>query len=199
MSYPEAVAAFIALSAAGFAVRRAPRVFAPLAFLPVGRPVTVPIPPETAALWMSRQERAVTYRSAGSEELGLAHLPGQAVVTYDDYRLHFFPDRGSVAATKRGFWSGSLVRVDVRPMQGALLLRARYVSSTFLWMAALALIVRHGLNPQNILVAGGCFVGFLLGFIREEEDARRCLDGIALELKRRLVEMGKDSAPSAAG
>jgi hypothetical protein len=190
----EGFGAVLTCSAISAALPRIPRIFARLAFLPVVRPVTVPIPATTTALLKSRRDdRADTYRSTGAETLELSKIPGELSVTHEDFRLRFFPDLGFVASTRRGLRAASIVRVEVQSVQGALVLHARQLASHVVWVPPLMLLFASTRLTFGDLFFGLAFAAALLvSFLRERENAKACVTAVALELKWRLVELGKD-------
>jgi hypothetical protein len=71
--------------ALGLAIPRMPRVFARLAFVPVGEPVFPTVPRRAVQQLGEPQAARTTYRSAPSTKLSLASLPGDARVGGTDF------------------------------------------------------------------------------------------------------------------
>jgi hypothetical protein len=186
----EGLALATATVAVGSAIPRAPSLFARFAFLPLGPDTTLVVPPRAAAVLMS-SDGAATYRSMGPAAVPLARIPGDAVVNGDGFRLHFFPDRGYVVASVTKNLSPFLVRVDVRPAEGSLVLRARQLSGSLPFIPALLLVwVLRWTDPLYIVGLG---VLVLVGFVRELVDAKRSVAPVVAELKQRLDALAADA------
>jgi hypothetical protein len=182
------------------AVPRVPRLFAPLAFLPVGVPVTLAIPAGAAAAWRVRQQRSATYRTMETAPLDLSAMPGESRVERDDFRLTFFPERGFAAAATRGFRAASIVRVDVRFVEGTLVLRSRQLPSFIVWLPTMIVVFSTwAFTAQNAAVGLGCAAGLVMGLWRQLEEARDCVAAVASELKSRLGQLASDSPGAASG
>jgi hypothetical protein len=187
-----------AFASVGVAFPYLPRVFAPLAFLPVGKPVTLPVPARAVAALTAGENVSVTYRSRWPNTLSLEQIPGAAMVERDDCRLHFFAEHRSVVVAKRSL-RAVLVRVDVAPVDGALVLRARELPQ---WVVAVPLLLfaferlleaipRGHVTPSlvsSIFMCGFvCFAGFV-SFVNGMYFAQRGVDAVVAELKKRLDE-----------
>jgi hypothetical protein len=126
----------------------------------------------------------------GNTTLDLSTLPGESAITRDGFHLQFFPDRGFVAVAKRNLRSESMVRVDVRAVDGTLELRARRLASFVVWIPLLVLVFAlRGVAVRDVTVLIVCACGFFASFFRQEEEAREGVAAVASELKARLAAL----------
>jgi hypothetical protein len=188
-----ALAASIALSAA---LVRIPRIFGRLAFVPVGAPVTLPIPVRAAAAATSQEDPSATYRTTGLRPFGLAEIPGAARTEVGGFRLDFFGDRACVTSAKTGSAGGTLVRVDVQPVRGALVLRARQLPDVLAWWPGLMFVVEPWrLRAYLVVLLGACAVWSLLSYAMGLRTARAAFAAAVEEIKKRVQALAADGAP----
>jgi hypothetical protein len=184
----EALLAVAALSGVGASFARAARFYAPFAFLPVGKPVTIPVPPAAGAALMRHPAAVVTYRSGAPARALLSQLPGDPDVEVGDLRLQFDPQRGWVTAARPSWRKPSLVRVDVRSVEGAFVLRAKELPDLVLWLPALLVVVwlRWPPAPTFLPILLGGLGGLVVSLFQRRADAARSFDVVVAEMKKRI-------------
>jgi len=132
-----------------------PFTFARLAVLPLGDPVTLPLPDVVAARVLRFDEGNETYRDLPPRSLVLSSLVAEDRVERKEEVLRFAPERNWIVARRRAGRqiSLALVRVQVSGAPGGLVLRARYfpgdAAMMFLMVAGsavLSLVLSFGLS-----------------------------------------------------
>ncbi len=178
----------------GVVVARLPVALARWALLPGSKRITLPLTPTAAALVLRPAEGMATYRDRGPLSFSIAALPGPERVELPHETLRFVPERNCVlAARAQSFarWiSPTLVRIDIAPAEGALVLRCRQLPELALPVLGLAwLVVQRGgvlRHPGSLLVLA---VAVVWGLADERRRAGLCLDAVADEMKRRLAAL----------
>jgi hypothetical protein len=194
---PNIEAMAIAAAAIGieFALVRAPRFAARLAFLPLGRAVTVVLPPALRSALRQRAAEGASYRSMPEASLAVSSLPGLKGVERDRCLIWFFPDLGYAAVRPR--WptvgpgrAATIVRVDVEPDGSTLVLRARQFPMASIWITAIAIVLTlWALRPISLLILAAALFGLIGG---ERSAANDCRRAAIAELQERIESLGEE-------
>jgi hypothetical protein len=178
-------------------VSRTPLAFARLVLIPVGKQLTLPVPPRVAALVFQLREATATYRKAPETEFVLAALPGEARAVRDDQDLRFVPSVNWVLAQPRG-WSKNLVRVEISGTANTLVLKARRLPSELTWavLAVILLARAHGLRG-HFLTAVFLAIVCIVSITASQRRARSAFTAVEDELRARLAIANGDPPPKA--
>ncbi len=194
---PVVVVFFIAPSVAlDLLCRASPHIARRLAFVPLGRRVSIVLPERAAALLAPPAEASVSYREVAPRALRLEALPGAAVIEGDYERtLRFLPDAGCVLAHPRSNAS-RFVRVSLSGGADAIILHACRLpraeltwSAVFLYLFARGWLFGHWL--PWVVIAVGYWIHRSTARERDAASFRAVVD----EVKARVAVANGDPPP----
>ncbi len=172
---------------------RAPRTFARFAVLPVGKRLTLPLPPAVAARVLRPRGGTGTYRTMPDRDFTLAELPGENQVEGAGRTLTFVAEANRVLATGVGL-RGGLVRVDLSGTVDGLSLAGHRIPEEGFWLALLFVLLPSA-QASTILFR----LAFIAGmFAWDQRKARVEVRAVAEELRKRIAVANGDSAAVAA-